>query len=577
MTFRAKPVSRRRGRAGWDSGDRRTALINGGFVAAIVVSILLLVGYAGFSWYTDHFGAAATVNGRTITRDEVRARVAVESFRLNYIESRIQTLMAKGRLDQSTGQQQIALIGQQRDSLGSLAIQRLVDVNLQAELANRDGVTVTDADVDAQLTSEATTLEQRHAWMIEVEPATSGSSGQVGDAAKAEAKAKAEQALVSIKSGKSWEEVAKTVSTSGNAASAGDIGWISDNVGYDEKWLAAVFATKPNEPTGVIEGSDGIFRIGRVTEIAPAEVDSGYQNEITDAGVSMDTYRQAVRADVVRTKLSDKVVADLSQPGAQRHVLQLHLPAQTPSSQGSETGVKVRHILFSPKNNPSGAKDLPADDPAWQAAKDEADAAYQALLKDPGQFDAMAREKSDEGAAIFTGGKLDWSYPSSSLDEAFKKAIFADGLKPGEILPPVKSTFGWHVIQFMRSNVEGDEVWIAKLKDQADKGADFSQLVRDNGEGDEVKDGGDLGWVAHNQLADQLDAAIFGTDVGKVSQSVAVTSDGFYLFKILAEETRTPTAAQIKIFKDSGFQAWYTREKAKATITYASGSPAGDA
>ena len=81
MTFRARPVARRPGRAGWDPGTRRTTIINAGFAGAIVVSILILLGYAGWSWYDSHFGAAATVNGVTITNDNVRARAKIETFR----------------------------------------------------------------------------------------------------------------------------------------------------------------------------------------------------------------------------------------------------------------------------------------------------------------------------------------------------------------------------------------------------------------------------------------------------------------------------------------------------------------
>ena len=44
MTLRTKPVSRGSGRSGWDSGDRRTFLLNVGFVIAIAASALILVG-----------------------------------------------------------------------------------------------------------------------------------------------------------------------------------------------------------------------------------------------------------------------------------------------------------------------------------------------------------------------------------------------------------------------------------------------------------------------------------------------------------------------------------------------------
>jgi len=127
MTLRARPVARRRGRAGWDSGDRRNSLINAGFFLAIGISVLILVGYAAWSWYDSHFGAAATVNGQVITKDDVRNRFAIESFRLDYISSRVTTLMAKGRISQADGQQQLQFITQRRDQLASLTVDRLVD------------------------------------------------------------------------------------------------------------------------------------------------------------------------------------------------------------------------------------------------------------------------------------------------------------------------------------------------------------------------------------------------------------------------------------------------------------------
>jgi hypothetical protein len=74
MTLRARPVVRGSGRSGWNSGDRRTFLLNLGFAIAIAISVLILVGYAGWSWYDDHFGSAATVDGTTITKDHLRNR-----------------------------------------------------------------------------------------------------------------------------------------------------------------------------------------------------------------------------------------------------------------------------------------------------------------------------------------------------------------------------------------------------------------------------------------------------------------------------------------------------------------------
>src|SRR5207244_1744890 len=117
-----------------------------------------------------------------------------------------------------------------------------------------------------------------------------------------------------------------TVDTSGLAQQAGDLGWLQKDSGYDQKFMDAVFAAEVNKPTAVIVGDDGIYRIGRYTEQAPAEVDGSFQQEIEAAGIKLADYRLAAKGDVIRTKLSDKVVADLQKPGKQRHVLEIYLP-----------------------------------------------------------------------------------------------------------------------------------------------------------------------------------------------------------------------------------------------------------
>src|SRR5262249_43799782 len=159
------------------------------------------------------------------------------------------------------GQQQLQLLSQRRGQLASLSIQHLVDNTLQAKLAETEGVSVTDADVDKELTDEATTNELRHVWMISVEPAADPDTGEVSDATKRAAQTKAQQALGRLNQGESWEDVAKQVDESGLAPQAGDQGWLQKESGYDTKFMEAVWAAPVNKPTTVIEGDDGTFRI----------------------------------------------------------------------------------------------------------------------------------------------------------------------------------------------------------------------------------------------------------------------------------------------------------------------------
>jgi peptidyl-prolyl cis-trans isomerase SurA len=100
-------------------------------------------------------------------------------------------------------------------------------------------------------------------------------------------------------------------------------------------------------------------------------------------------------------------------------------------------------------------------------------------------FAELARLNSDDGSAS-RGGDLGWIYPGDTVPE-FERAV--SELKVGEVSQPVKSPFGWHLIQVLerrtadmstdRRRVEarkallerkGDEAyqeWLRQLRDRA--------------------------------------------------------------------------------------------------------------
>ena len=82
MTFRAKPVANRPQRHSRDSQSRRNLYLNIGFGVAVVSAIVILVGVAAVSYYSDHLSAAATVGGQTITRDDFTEQAQIEVFDL---------------------------------------------------------------------------------------------------------------------------------------------------------------------------------------------------------------------------------------------------------------------------------------------------------------------------------------------------------------------------------------------------------------------------------------------------------------------------------------------------------------
>lgn len=558
MTFRAKPVVKRPHRS-WESRDRRNFLLNLGFGLVVVAAILILAIAAAWTWYDQHLAPVASVNGGSITKDDFIARYRVEEYRLNFASRRIRDELNAGRLTQAQAQAQDQFLQQRMQALADIALERLIDARIQAALGAELGVSVDDAAIDARMIEEATTPEQRHAWVIEVEPALDEDADEPTAAQKADAKKKADDALAEIRGGAAWEDVAKKVSTATNAANGGDRGWIvEESESLDPKLHEALFALEANGVTGVVEGEDGIFRIGRVSEIAPEFVNPLFRDGLEGDGPGLESYRTAARSDLLREALEDRVVADAIKPTVQRQVARIYLPE--PQTEPVEGAIKVRHILYSPNDDPAKAKDVPADDAAWKKAEEEARAAHEALTADPGKFDAMARAESDEQIAESTGGKLGWQAEPSNLDPAFAAAIFEDGLEPGQLLEPVKTTFGWHVIQVLYFPPDLDQA--KKIKAEATDAAAFAQLARDFSEDEQATDGGEAGWVARLQLDPALETAIFAAPVGSVTDPVVVAGDGIYLFRIAEEQTRAPEGDQLEELEGAAFGNWYAAKKA---------------
>jgi parvulin-like peptidyl-prolyl isomerase len=568
MTFRARPVVRRFQRPSWDTRDRRNFYLNLGFGIAVLAAVIILGIAVALSYYNDHLAPVGSVAGQTITKDELRDRVAIETWRLDIAKRRISTKAAAGQLTQAQAELQSQQIDQERESLLETSLEHIIDNRIQAGLAIEEGVAVTDGDIDAKLTEEATSPESRHAWQIEVKPATDGGTGAPTEAQKAAARSTIEKALADIKGGKAWEDVARTVSTdSATAAQAGDLGWMTkDDSQTDEAFLAALFAATADAPTDVVEGEDGILRIGRVTEIVPESVDESYQDTLANDGIDLAKYRSVVHGDVVRTKLEDKLVADATKPGPQRDTAEIYLSQETVDL--TDDAVKVRHILFSPKDDPAGASngDIPDDDPSWGQAKLDADAAYARLKNDVSQFDALAREASDEESARGpdgTGGVLG-AYVSadSSYVESFSKPILDAKPTDGQLLPPIKTEFGYHVVQVMNHAPD-----LAAVKSKLDSGqSDFADIARDISDGAEASRGGELGWVAKGQLPKEQIDAIFATPIGKTSAVVAVPDEGQYLFLVTGEEERVVEGRQLDAIRTRLFSDWYQPKKDAVTV-----------
>jgi parvulin-like peptidyl-prolyl isomerase len=557
MTFRARPTTRTGRRSGHESDARRNLYFNLGFGAVVVIAVLLLVGAGAASWYDEHLAPVAVVNGENITKDAFRDRVAVETFRLDTLESRTREKVNAGRMSASQGQQLLNYIAQQKEQVASQAYEDEIDTTLILQLAPTRQVTITDEEIDAQVTEDATTPESRHTYMITVTPETSEGATEPTQEQKDAAKKKADGLVADLEGGKTWEEV---VAASGDASAAetnGDLYFIEEgSTSPDEAFVEAIFALEAPGYTTAVEGADGAYRIGRMTEIYEEVVDPNYMQRAVDAGVNEEAYRRSASGIVARDEIDAQIIAEVvDKPSEQRLVGEISIE-NNGGTEPAAGAVLVKHLLFSPKDDPGGASALASDDPAWAAAEEEAAKAHEELAAGTARFVDLA-PGSDDATSAAQNGFLPYfaaDDPSATLDPAFAAAIFAEGLQPGQLLEPVKSAFGWHVIQFVTS--DGPAARAEQLIAEASKaGVDFAALAAEHSIASSAVDGGDLGWIARYQLDRATEDLIFATQANAVSDTVE--GDGLTFYKILEIATRAPDEPQAQDLRDNAFSNWY--------------------
>ena len=570
MTVRAKPIGSRSSRPSRMDDGRRNMLISAAFGGVVVLAVAILLGAVGIGWYTDNFGEVAKVNGSSINRSEFRDRYLVERFRLDYALQRLRDELQAGRIDQSDHDAQVQILQQRLEeaTLQQSVLARLIDTEFEGQLALEEGVSVTEEDVDAKIVADATRPEQRHAWLIAVDPQILSATGKPTDAERQAAREKLEKALADIASGKTWQEVASVVSTDSSALQDGDLGYISaKDETLDPALHEAIFAVAADTPTAIVEGSDGVYRAGLVTDIAPALVDADFEQKLIDEGISIEAYRTTARADILRERLEDKIVAGfVDVESVQRRVSEIYLPEALAK-------VRVRHVLFSPNDDFQGALDLVEDDPAWAAAEAEARPLHAELAKLAGKdeellaaFGEAAKESDEEGAAE-SGGLLPY-LAEEELDADFGAAVFAPDLEKNDLLEPTRSRFGWHVVVFDdRQPPAQERIETARQRALA-PAASFATIAEEISEGPEAIDGGDLGWVAHGQLLPpELEAAVFAAPIGGISDVLIIPGRGFYIFKVAEEATRLPDPEQAETLRSTAYSNWYAGKRATADIS----------
>lgn len=590
MSFRprrqARPGVGARVRALFEDEERQQATVTVLFIGAIVLVVLALIGALALAWYNDNLRPLARVGSVEIGPQMMRDRLALETWRIGRDQDRVTEAQINGEIDAATASSRISALTNQLNQLSTTGLDDLIDIIYQSQLAPAEGITVTPEEVNARLDQEVAGVEKRHMWEIVVKPTVADATNGATQTEQHAALEKAQQALAAVNSGADWATVAHQYSNGNSEPAGGDLGLATANKVTDLEFQKQLFELPLNGTTGIVRGSDGAYRIGRVTEIVPAGEQAGLRDQLFSK-LPEASVRTLLTYETGAGELHDKITNDaLAATPEQARIAVIYIEGEVSDDPIAAQGeTDYSEIVFAPGDNLDTAADLPADDPAWTKALADAQAAYDQLkaITDVEQrkakFAELAQQESDSDTGQDGGsvGFVTRDLPPTAVGDALFTGTYTDGDLVGN--GPIRGDDAYYVLLFKEHRASVKDR-IQAVKDAlAAPGADFNTIAGQLSEGPEKKDNGEIGWLTKDQLTAEVGATVFNLAVGQVSDPMPL-GGGQYFIKVEEKAVRPLDPDQIPNIRDTAFDTWYTDKKTAAeddgTITKSDGSTSTD-
>lgn len=557
MSFRSRPVLDRKHRPRWQDELRTQQLT----VVAFAVAIALAVGIFGASawngYWEAHFRPVAAVAGTSFDRADLDVRERILAAETIGQITELQATLG-GPRDQII-QQQIDSLSQRFNNLASEAADSLVDSAVLASRAEDYGISVSDDELDAGVAERVTLPERVHASLILVEalPDDADPSDEPTDEQRAEAESAAQDARDRVEGGEDFATVATDVSDDFTASLGGDLGWFEDGDAAYGEYFDALTEAEPGDIVGPVETERG-SAVLQLVDRREATTEGGLRDTLAQQGIDDATYRDYVRGqllvDQYREYFEDEVVVS---PAAQQRVAKIFITGVAGAVVPQE---RARHVLIQP--DPELDDQSQATDEQWEAALDEARAVEDLVKADDADWFAIAEEHSDDTGSATRGGDLGWYDPANPQFVTEFAATLAS-LEVGEVSDPVRTEFGYHVIQ-KTGERDSPQQQAADLLDElrADPDTFAATATRVSEDYETAKEGGELGWVAPYQLDEAQEDAVFGlTEVDEISDPVDEGADGITIYKLLeSSDSREIEADRLDDIRSQGFERWLDEE-----------------
>ncbi len=237
--------------------------------------------------------------------------------------------------------------------------------------------------------------------------------------------------------------------------------------------------------------------------------------------------------------------------------------AKRDSMPESPTLIRLSHILETVKTS----------EDRWKETQERAQSVYEAILG--GQnFETLALRFSDDRVTADMGGDLGY-VTRNDLPDEIANVVFA--LEPGDVSPPLKGDFGYHIFKCeakegnasrlkhilvsVRPTSEDSAAArrrIEELLQEIRNGASFSALAAEYSDDPNSRPfGGDLGWIPLSELPEALRNAVDSMSVGEFKGPV-LSEFGYHILRLDdRKESGIPTFEEVR---DELTQLLYSRK-----------------
>ena len=563
MTYRSRPAPRRRRRARWQDELRTQRLLVAGFAAAIAIALGLFGMTAWNGYYDSHLRQMAMVEGTTVTREALDLRQAIIGAELQATGLDLNSQLGGAR--DAVVQQQLSVVVDQFNNLTTTAISSMVDGLFQATRAEELGISVSDAEIDAEIATRQSLPARVQVSLISIdalpEDAVAGTEPTEDDFARTEAEADAIRA--ELDAGGDFAAIATERShDAGSAQLDGLVGWVEEadvQYGY---LVPLAEGAEVGDLVGPSRTEDGfvILRVDGRTDAGPF---TSLLDLLASARVTEADYRAYVADELQRRAFRAYFEHEVAvSPAPQREIAQILIL----NDQGAPVPKqRIRHLLAQPL---PGAEDQSvATEAEWAAALARAEAWFAEVQEPNADWFAIAGQSDDPGSRN-NGGDLGWYDPATGqFVPEFEAAVAS--LAVGEISEPVRSQFGYHVIQVTDQRTTALD-FAQNLIDELQADPDsFGAVALANSEDSATRsDEGYAGWVAPYEETAGREAAIFALEeIGDISTTPVVEGNQIWIFKLLnSVEARGVDNTRLSTIRSTGYSRWYDALKAGGQI-----------